>query len=173
LKRNMVSVITLALLIINLILTALLLVSVLPETRNANNLISKVAGAIDLETGSSAKSKSSVNPDDINPYSIKDAMMINLKADSDGNSAIASVTAVLSQDKNSKSYKKFGGSKTDGYADIIKDIINKTVREYTKEEFQSNTDKVQKEILNKLNDYFGNNLYVSVGFPTSTVEDTR
>ena len=54
-KKNLISVVILALVFANFVLTALLMFSVLPETKKANTLIEKVCSAIDLDLNSGAK----------------------------------------------------------------------------------------------------------------------
>ena len=53
-KKNLISVVILALVFANFVLTALLMFSVLPETKKANTLIEKVCSAIDLDLNSGA-----------------------------------------------------------------------------------------------------------------------
>ena len=48
-KKNLISVLILALVFANFVLTAILMFTVLPETQKANTLIEKVCSAIDLE----------------------------------------------------------------------------------------------------------------------------
>ena len=61
-KKNLISVIILALVLTNLVLTALLIFSVLPQTKKANQLIEKVCKAIDLDLNSGAASGTTNNP---------------------------------------------------------------------------------------------------------------
>ena len=48
-KKNLMTVLVLALVLVNLVLTAILTISILPETKKANELITQVCNAIDLE----------------------------------------------------------------------------------------------------------------------------
>ena len=48
-KKNLLSVLILALVLANLILSAILAFSIIPQTKKANELINKVCNAIDLE----------------------------------------------------------------------------------------------------------------------------
>ena len=48
-KKKLISVLILALVFANFVLTAILMFTVLPETQKANTLIEKVCSAIDLE----------------------------------------------------------------------------------------------------------------------------
>lgn len=48
-KKNLITVIVLALVLVNLVLTAILTITILPETKKANELITQVCSAINLE----------------------------------------------------------------------------------------------------------------------------
>ena len=48
-KKNLITVIILALVVVNLVLTAVLTITIIPETQKANELITKVCSAIDLD----------------------------------------------------------------------------------------------------------------------------
>ena len=48
-KKNLISVIILALVFVNVVLSGLMVFSILPETQKANKLIEQVSSAIDLE----------------------------------------------------------------------------------------------------------------------------
>ena len=51
-KKNLISVLILALCFANLVLTALLIFTIIPETKKANNLIDQVCEAISLDLNS-------------------------------------------------------------------------------------------------------------------------
>ena len=53
-KKNLMTVVILALVFANFVLTAIMMFSVLPQTQKANELINKVCAAIDLELNSGA-----------------------------------------------------------------------------------------------------------------------
>ena len=48
-KKNLISVLILALVLANLILTAILAFTIIPQTKKSNELIDQVCSAIDLE----------------------------------------------------------------------------------------------------------------------------
>ena len=54
-KKNLISVLILALLVVNLVMTAILTITILPETKKSNELITRVCSAIDLELQSGEK----------------------------------------------------------------------------------------------------------------------
>ncbi|MBQ7507383.1 MAG: flagellar basal body-associated protein FliL, partial [Lachnospiraceae bacterium] len=74
-KKNMISVLILALLLVNLVMTALMMLSVYPQAQKTNELIGKIAQAIDLELSSGQITTSSTIPiEDIETYAIADTM---------------------------------------------------------------------------------------------------
>ena len=54
-KKNLITVIILALVLANLILTAILVFTIIPQTKKSNQLIDQVCSAINLELQSGGK----------------------------------------------------------------------------------------------------------------------
>ena len=70
-KKNLMSVIILALVFANFVLTALLMFTVLPETKKANKMIEDVCNAVDLELNSGAATGlSNTSIDKIKAYTV-------------------------------------------------------------------------------------------------------
>ena len=172
-KKNIMSVLILALVVANLVLTAILMISVVPQTKKANQLITKVCSAIDLEL-EGGKDNSSINipMERLETISIDDgaSMTINLKDDGEGEGHYAVVSVALAVDNKSDGYKTFGVEGVTAKKDIIKDIVNKVVSGYTLEEMKADQTKAQDEILSRLRRMFDSDFIVSVAFPTYNYE---
>ena len=172
-KKNLMSVLILALVVANLVLTAILMISVVPQTKKANQLITKVCSAIDLEL-EGGKDNSSINipMERLETISIDDgaSMTINLKDDGEGEGHYAVVFVALAVDNKSDGYKTFGVEGVTAKKDIIKDIVNKVVSGYTLEEMKADQTKAQDEILSRLRRMFDSDFIVSVAFPTYNYE---
>ena len=127
-KKNLMSVLILALVVANLVLTAILMISVVPQTKKANQLITKVCSAIDLEL-EGGKDNSSINIpiERLETIAIDDgaSMTINLKDNGDGVGHYAVISVALAVDNKSDGYKTFGIEGVTAKKDIIKDIVNK------------------------------------------------
>ena len=105
-KKNLITVITLALVVMNLVLTVILTITILPETKKANELITKVCSAIDLDLESgSATSNADIPIDQIDVYDIEDQQTINLKSSGDGKDHFAVITVSISMIKRIKIIK--------------------------------------------------------------------
>jgi len=166
-KKNLITVITLALVVMNLVLTVILTITILPETKKANELITKVCSAIDLDLESgSATSSANIPIDQIEVYDIEDQQTINLKSSGDGKEHFAMITVSISMDKKNKDYKDLQ-PEVENKVELIKGEINNIVSQYTIDEIKNNQSAVQNEILKDLQKMFGSDFIVAVGFPTA------
>lgn len=166
-KKNLITVITLALVVMNLVLTVILTITILPETKKANELITKVCSAIDLDLESgSATSSANIPIDQIDIYDIEDQQTINLKSSGDGKEHFAVITVSISMDKKNKDYKDLQ-PEVENKVELIKGEINNIVSQYTIDEIKNNQSAVQNEILKDLQKMFGSDFIVAVGFPTA------
>lgn len=170
-KKNLMSVVILALVLVNLILTAILTITVLPETKKANELITQVCSAInlELESGSVKSYASSVPIDKLATYDISDSMTINLKDSGDGKEHYAVITVSLFMNKDSKGYKSFGESMEEK-KNLVMSEITSVVSGFTYDEFKSDQQGVQDAIVADLQKLFDSDFIVSVGFPTVTCQ---
>ena len=166
-KKNLITVITLALVVVNLVLTVILTITILPETQKANELITKVCSAIDLDLESgSATSNANIPIDQIEVYNIDDEQTINLKQDGDGKDHFAMLTVSISMDTKNSDYKELK-PQVEEKVNLIKGDINNIVSQYTIDEIKNNQSAVQGEILKDLQKMFGSDFIVAVGFPTA------
>ena len=166
-KKNLITVITLALVVVNLVLTVILTITILPETQKANELITKVCSAIDLDLESgSATSNANIPIDQIEVYNIDDEQTINLKRDGDGKDHFAMITVSISMDTKNSDYKELK-PQVEEKVNLIKGDINNIVSQYTIDEIKNNQSAVQDEILKDLQKMFGSDFIVAVGFPTA------
>ena len=166
-KKNLITVITLALVDVNLVLTVILTITILPETKKANELITKVCSAIDLDLESgSATSNANIPIDQIEVYNIDDEQTINLKQDGDGKDHFAIITVSISMDTKNSDYKELQ-PQVEEKVNLIKGDINNIVSQYTIDEIKNNQSAVQDEILKDLQKMFGSDFIVAVGFPTA------
>lgn len=165
-KKNLISVIILALVAADFVLTALLVFTVLPETQKANALIEDVCSAIDLELSSGGVSDLSNIPiEQIEGYVLNGGETINTNLKDDGTGTHYAVLGVsLSLNTKSENYKKYSPEVLATKEDIILNDINKIVGSYTKAEFDAGTEEVQAEILKDMQNMFGADYIVGVNF---------
>lgn len=166
-KKNLMSVVILALVLANFVMTGLLVFTIIPETQNANKMIEAVCAAIDLELSSGVSTGTSNIPiDQIETFELNsgEAMTMNL-ASEDGKSHYCVVQIALSMNTKSDGYEEFGGAEgLTAKEAIIMNNINTIVRKYTKSEFDANMSQVQNAILADMQSLFGSDFIVGVNF---------
>jgi len=127
-KKNLMSVLIMALVMANLVLTAILMISVVPQTKKANELVTKVCSAIDLELeGGKDNSSLYIPMSQVEPVSLSEgaSLTINLKDSKDGEKHHAVISVTLALDTKSEGYKTYGVEGITAKQDIIKSEIMK------------------------------------------------
>lgn len=164
-KKNLLTILILALGILNMILTAVIVFAVVPTTMRTNALISKVASTIQLELeGAKNSDEDKIDFTDIETYNIEEKMTINLKnSPNDTKSHYASVTVALSVNKKSEDYAKLNETIATN-ENAIKEIIRDEFINFTKEEVVDNVvkEKIKSDILLKIQNYFNSDFIVGI-----------
>jgi flagellar FliL protein len=171
-KKNLISVIILALTFANFVLTALLIFTVLPETKKANEMITAVCSAIDLELNSGAATGLTNLPiEQITTYSVNGGSNIttNLKS-TDGANHYVVVTVSLSLNNESDNFTKYSPDVLTEKDSIIQDDIIQIISGYTVDEFNDNVTGVKEQILADMQSMFGSDYVVGVNFSGLTID---
>lgn len=172
-KKNLISVLILALVFANFVLTALLIFTIIPETKKANNLIDQVCQAIALDLNSgSATSSSSLPQDQIEDYPLSsdgDTITFNFAPSQDGSTHYLVCGISLSLNNKSDGYKTYGADLS-AKKNIILDDITNIIGDYTMEEYNSDKDAVKDKILKSLQKKFGADYIVGVNFASSLTQ---
>lgn len=160
-KKNLISIIILALLIVNIVLTAIMMFSVTTTNRKTAALVGDIASAIslDLGTGENGEQEEEIVPmADVVTYTIAD-MTIPLKKGEDGESHFAMLSVTLSMNSKNKDYKKYGD---DHQEDLIKGEIIEAVGQYTLEEVNTDPQILKDNILSRIQGLFDSDFIFDV-----------
>jgi len=159
-KKSLLNVITLALVLINLILTVLLTFSLVSTTKKTDDFISKVAGIIDLDVGATTttttqSSSTTVSLSDLEVVDVKlsdstTKITISLLDDA-GKVHQAIVSVAISLNKNSKDWTKLRANVDSGMPLIVSEI-NKVVSSYSFTSIFANKANMEQQILTYLQD---------------------
>lgn len=165
-KKNLISVLILALCFANLVLTALLIFTIIPETKKANNLIDQVCEAISLDLNSgTATSGSQLPQDQIVDY----ALTFNFAPSEDGNTHYLVCGISLSLNKKSDGYKTYGEDLSAKKNVILADITD-IIGDYTMEQYNTDKSAVHDKILKTLQKKFGADYIVDVNIVSSLTQ---
>ena len=164
-KRNMLTIVILALSIVNLILTALIVFSVVPNVNKTNKLIDQVAKIINLDLEAQNGNEKIITSDDLENYALEEELIVNLKKDVDSSKeryaviSKISITLYNGVTDYAKVKKNIDESK-----DSIYDTIRKGFTSYTLDEAKANEDEIKANIIQMLNDKYGEDVVQSIAF---------
>lgn len=158
-KKNLLSVVILALLIVNLVLTGIVMFSTVSANKKTVSLVNDIAEVLDLELAAGSSSSAdgaatSVSVADTEVYNIADAMTIALRASEDGKEHYCMCEMSFSMNKTDPDYETMNAM-VSAQESKIRSIIIGVVGGYTKEEAQANQKAIEAEILKQVQDIFG------------------
>ena len=157
-KKNLMSVIILALVTVNLVLTGIIMFSTVSANRKTIALVDDIAAILnlELETGAGeeeAAVEASVPPENSEVYDIADSMTVALKSSGDGKDHYAMCSVSFSINTQHEDYKTYQPMLAAKESKIKSEIIE-VVGQYTKEEAQANVHGIEAEILKKVQEMF-------------------
>lgn len=169
-RKNLMSVLILALVLINTIMMAVMMISIIPSLKKSNAMIDQVAGAISLELYEDGEGGGiNVPMSQVSTFELEEELTINLKADDDGKDHYAIVKVSIAMDTKHEDYKTYGETISEKGSLIRNEVIS-VVSSYTYDDFRSNQTEVQEEILDNLRSLFDSDFIVSVGFSSVTCQ---
>ncbi len=157
-KKNLMSVIILALVVVNLVLTGIIMFSTVSANRKTIALVDDIAAILNLELESASADEAApeeqmVLPENSEVYDIADAMTVALKSSGDGKDHFAMCSVSFSINKEHEDYKTYQPMLASKESKIKSEIIE-VVGSYTKEEAQADVHGIEKRILEKVQAMF-------------------
>ena len=155
-KKNLMTVLILALLVVNIVLTSVMLVSIVGTNRKTAQLVDNITTAMKLElTVPGASESANVALTDTEVYNIADTMTIPLKSEAGAKQDYIMFDVSLSINTKSADYKTYGSSDTlSEYENLIKDAITATVSTHTEDECREDMEGLKEEILQSIQSLF-------------------
>ena len=163
-KKSTLNVITLALVLINLVLTVLLTFSLVSTNKKTNNLITKVSEIIDLDVGGVVNSDSSSSGEsDIEYIDVisGESDSITISFTSGGKSHYVVMKISLGLNTKARDYKTKRTSIDNGMK-LIVSTITKEAQKYSYDAIEKNMVKIENDLLLALQDQFETDCIYSV-----------
>lgn len=164
-KRNMLTVIIMALVIVNLVLSAIIVFSVVPNVNRTNNLIDEVSQIINLDLEAQNGNEKIITSDDLEHLNLEEELIINLKKDTDSSKERYAVVSKISLSlyKGTNDYDKVKKN-IDDTTSTIYDIIRKGFSSYTKDEAKASEVEIKENIIKMLNEKYGDKVVQDIAF---------
>ncbi len=176
-KKNLLSIIILALLLVNTVMTGFMMLTLVTTNNQAVKLIGDVAAALQIEAnggtngqGFSGSATGNVAIENVASYTISD-MTITLKDSGDGQTHYMLATVVLSMDNSTAEYATYGSPEAMAtYEDQIKAKITEVIGSYTIDEIKEYEDEARATILEKIQELFGSNFIYDISFSSKVYQ---
>lgn len=167
-KKNLISIIILALLVVNIVLTSIMMFSVTSASSKTAALVDNIATVMNLELTAKAETGEeviNVPIADTATYDIAEAMTIPLKtSEGDDQEHYCLLSIGFSMNIKEKDYKTYGSGDLSPYESRIQDRINTVFAQYTIEEAKGNEERIKKEILKSVQEMFESEFIFDVSF---------
>ncbi len=166
-KKSMLNVITLALVLINLVLTVLLTFSLVSTNNKTNNLITKVSQIIDLDVGgisSDTATKAASSAIDDTTYidvTNNDSSDITISYTDSGKTHYVVLNVSIGLNTKSKDYETKSATVQNGMKIIVSQVTTEALK-YSYNEVTANKTVIEKNLLTYLQDQFQTDMIQSV-----------
>lgn len=164
-KKNLITVVILAISIINLVFNILLVFVFMPSATKTNKLITDISKILDIEIESQKSEDSAFDVSNLAPYQLEQGNPINLKSDGSGSIHIVQYGLTINMDSTASDYSKVSGNVEGSTAiiyDLTRDIIGRyTYAEVIDVEIQK---QIKNELLASLRETFNTDCIYSVSF---------
>lgn len=154
-KKNLMTVVILALLIVNLALTGIIMFFTVSANQKTIALVNDIASVLDIELndGVEEEAEAVISIEDTSVYNIEDAMTIALKPDPDGTDHYALVSVSFSLNMTDPDYETYEPMMSEKESKIKSEIID-VIGAYTKEEAMSDEAGLEESILARIQAMF-------------------
>lgn len=170
-KKNLISIVILALLVVNIVLSSITLLSVSGTNRKTAALVTDIAAAINLDLGGQTegeKQEVTVSMADVVTYDITDLTVPLKKGENDEKEHYAMLSVTLSMNSKDKDYKTYGD--LSARESLIKGEINDAVSQHTADEARENSHAIEEEILQRVQAMFDSQFIYDVTFSSILIQ---
>lgn len=161
-KKNLFTILILALLVVNIVLTSIMMFSVMSTNKKTAELVTNIATAMKLEltVPGEEEPEEIVSLADTEVYNFSSSMTIPLKTENDKQSYIMFDVA-LSMNMKHDDFKTYSETIADRET-LIEDVITSVVGKHTESECRGDFEAVKAEILQAVQDLFQSDFIYSV-----------
>lgn len=165
-KKSLLNIITLAVLVVNLVLSIVMVFSVVPASSKMNDMITKVCTALDLELESQqeVKGKKEYKIEDMEEIPLDEELTIEVKSSAgDGVKHYGAISLAIVVDNKHEDYATYAESITTK-STLIKDAVTNVIGSFTIEEIQNNKEGVQQAVLERLQKLFDSDFIIRIAY---------
>lgn len=158
-KKNLLTIIILALLVVNIILTGIMMFSVMSTNKKTAELVTNIATALNLElTVPGEEPAEVISLADTQVLNLTGSLTVPLKVEVDAEGVAKAqkymiFNATLSMNTKHEDYKTYSENIA-AYEQLIKSAISDVVSSHTETEYRNDPEGLKKEMLKAVQDMF-------------------
>jgi len=169
-KKNLLSVLVLVLVVVNIVMSAVMMISVIGTNKKTAELITSIATVLNLELyepGGNAVSDVSLADTavyDMTGLMVPLARSVTVNADgttTPGKQVYFGFDLTLLMNSKHEDYEKYGTNISERYS-LIMGAVNEVVSAHTEDECRDNLDSISDEILKAIQNLFGSDFVFRV-----------
>lgn len=171
-KKNLLTIIVIALLIVNIVLTGILMISIMGTNKKTADLVSDIAAVLSLELGVDEEEEVTEIPMSQQfIWNLSEKLEIPLQSedifDAEGNVTgkkdhyIVFESIAFSLDTKAKGYKKCAENIAD-YESVVRSAVTTTVSKHTIDDCRDDFDTIRKEVLEEVSALFEEGIVYNV-----------
>jgi len=162
-KKNLLTVLILALMIVNIALSVITMISVTGTNKKTAALVDTIATVLNLEIVTEEDTEApKVKLEDMVIYAIDESMTIPLEPGDDGKQVYMVCKVAVYLDTTSDDYKKYNADTIGTYEPLIKETIEGIISSYDQAYCTANRDSVKKEVLKAIQSRIGSEVICDI-----------
>jgi len=164
-KKNLITVLILALCIINLVFNILLVFTFVPSVKKTNKLVGDIMAVLDLEISSQNGGNGGFDVSNLSPFQLEQSNPINLAADGSGSLHVVQYGLTINLDKKAADYNAVVNNLTNSTS-LLYDMTRNIIGKYTYDQVidVNVQNQIKAEILAALKETFNTECIYSVSF---------
>lgn len=166
-KKSLLQIITLALVVANLVLSALLVFTCMPAINKTGKLVDRICEIVDLDVAGPNGEPETVDIADLEEVAVtfngETTTSLNLRTDEDGKGHHIVVGVTIVVNKSHKDYKSMRPT-IDTAMSMIDSKVIEVVTKYTMEQANNNKEEIRKELLGELQTLFNSTFIYDISF---------
>ena len=165
-KKNLLSILILALLIVNIVLTSIMMFSVVGASKKTTQLVTDIASVLKLELRGEDGEVVTVPMEQTDVYNITD-LTIELQPSDDGSSHWCLLGVALSMNTKDKGYKSFGDAESmEAKRSLLTEAIFDVIGSYKLEDLKGGNgeEEAKEEILRRIQSMYDSQFIFRVSF---------
>ena len=163
-KKNLISILILALMVVNVVLTAIMMFSVTGTAKKTSALVTDIASVLNIElTEDTEVEDGTVSIADSEPFDLGDPMTIPLKRDDSGKDHYYIVSVSLYMNKVHEDYESFSPTVASNTS-LFKSIVSDVIGSHTLDEALANQEGMREEILSLIQAEYDSTFIYKVTF---------